>query len=266
MINPERVARNFSRDPDAYERLARVQRRAAADLAAMILANFAERHQPKRVLELGCGTGFLTRRLLPAWPEADFIVSDLSPAMVEFCRKRLARACRRRPGVCEFRNCDAAGKLPIGPFDLITAALVGQWIPDLSAMFRGWQRELAPPRGRIAFSLVVDGTFAGIHALFEAAGVKFPTPPLHTEDEVRQAVVDAKLTILEWRNESRRERYPCLRDFLQHLRAVGAGNAVAPPLPPPQLRRVLHHAGNRPVAAAYQVVSGVVGVQSLSRS
>lgn len=42
-----------------------------------------------RVVELGCGTGRITRKLLELTPEVTGI--DISPAMIAFCRRRLGR-------------------------------------------------------------------------------------------------------------------------------------------------------------------------------
>jgi len=252
MVCRERVIRNFSRAPEYYERQARMQRRAAEALARMIVADFADR-QPRRILELGCGTGFLTRRLATAWPEAEIMATDLSAAMLAFCQRRMSE---RRGGRLRFAPCDATGELPDGRFDLIAAGLMAQWTPALSNMLRRWREHLAP-HGRIAFSALTAETFREIRTVFAAAGAALPSPPLPTTDALAVAIREAGCEIRHWRVEFRRERHASLRAFLRHLQLIGAGNAVTPPLSPGQLRRVLTSAGSGPRTARYELVLAV---------
>ena len=37
----------------------------------------------RRILEIGCGTGLLTRDIQARWPDAEIIVTDLSPGMLD---------------------------------------------------------------------------------------------------------------------------------------------------------------------------------------
>jgi len=251
MACPKRVARNFSRNPAAYHRQALMQRRVATELAQRLAAACAGQPTPRRILELGCGTGFLTRRLALLWPEADLTASDISPEMLAHCRERLAAICRRRPGMVRFMACDATRALPDGPYDLIAASLMAQWVPALATMLRQWRDRLAPG-GTIALSILTSGTFAEIRQQFSAVDAPFPSPPLPDQEGLAAAVAAAGLSIHLLAAGWRRERHPSLHAFLRHLQALGAVNAVAPPLSPAELRRVLRR-NPGPVAARYQL-------------
>jgi 2-polyprenyl-3-methyl-5-hydroxy-6-metoxy-1,4-benzoquinol methylase len=69
--------------------------------------------RPRRVLEIGCGVGATSWRMARAWPDAEVLGLDLSPASIE-----AARACFRRPNL-SYR----AGRLEAlaldGGFDLV---------------------------------------------------------------------------------------------------------------------------------------------------
>ncbi len=69
--------------------------------------------QPKRILDVNSGTGFVARKLLTLFPEAHIVATDLSEAM-------LAQAQQRSPTI-EFVRADTA-KLPFSDesFDLVT--------------------------------------------------------------------------------------------------------------------------------------------------
>jgi SAM-dependent methyltransferase len=79
----------------------------------------------RRFLEIGAGTGLLTKRMALAFPNANITALDISPSMVAYGRQYIAKA-----GVGDRVNWivgDAAnGDLiaPLGKFDLIYGGLV----------------------------------------------------------------------------------------------------------------------------------------------
>ena len=86
------------------------------------------------VLDVGCGTGMLSERLLGAFPSCRLTSVDLSPAMVERARARLA-------GRAEVREADAE-RLPFhdGAFDLVVCNDSFHHYPDPDrAAFQMWR-------------------------------------------------------------------------------------------------------------------------------
>lgn len=86
------------------------------------------------VLDVGCGTGMLSERLLGAFPSCRLAGVDLSPAMVERARARLA-------GRAEVREADAE-RLPFhdGVFDLVVCNDSFHHYPDPGrAAFQMWR-------------------------------------------------------------------------------------------------------------------------------
>lgn len=86
------------------------------------------------VLDVGCGTGMLSERLLGAFPSCRLTGVDLSPAMVERARVRLA-------GRAEVREADAE-RLPFhdGAFDLVVCNDSFHHYPDPDrAVFQMWR-------------------------------------------------------------------------------------------------------------------------------
>ncbi len=108
--------------------------------------------RPRRILDLGCGTGAMTTRLQQKFPQAEVIGLDLSPYMLAIAEYQAARPhpnIRWRHG-----NAEHTG-LPVASFDLITAALLFHETPPTVAQailheaFR-----LLTPGGEI---LILDG-------------------------------------------------------------------------------------------------------------
>lgn len=86
------------------------------------------------VLDVGCGTGMLSEQLLSAFPSCRLTGVDLSPAMVERARARLA-------GRAEVREADAE-RLPFhdGAFDLVVCNDSFHHCPDPDrAAFQMWR-------------------------------------------------------------------------------------------------------------------------------
>lgn len=89
-----------------------------------------------RAVDLGCGPGNSTELVLARWPEARVSALDSSPDMVAAARARL-------PGV-EVRVADLAMWDDPGPFDLIFANAVLQWVPDHERVIPALVERLAP--------------------------------------------------------------------------------------------------------------------------
>ena len=103
----------------------------------------------RRILEIGCGTGWLLSRLAWRFPGASLTGVDLSSDMLVQARKRL-QAC---PGRCELRCEPYSAPLEPGGFDLIVLSYaLSMMNPGFDAVLDAAASDLAPG-GRIA---VVD--------------------------------------------------------------------------------------------------------------
>jgi ubiquinone/menaquinone biosynthesis C-methylase UbiE len=104
------------------------------------------RGAPRRVLDLGCGTGQLAARVRRELPHAEVVGCDFSRGMLE-------HAARRTHGLPLVRG--DAQRLPFGPasFDAVVSTEAFHWFPDPGAALAEIHRVLAP-RGRLLVSLV----------------------------------------------------------------------------------------------------------------
>ncbi|WP_154399134.1 methyltransferase domain-containing protein, partial [Bordetella pertussis] len=74
------IGQRFDRAAARYETHAEVQRHAAEQLAERIAA--LPLPAEPRILEIGCGTGLLTRALARRLGRADWTITDIAPAML----------------------------------------------------------------------------------------------------------------------------------------------------------------------------------------
>jgi malonyl-CoA O-methyltransferase len=133
----EAVAAAFGAAAGTYDADADLQRLVAGRLAARIAA--LPLPPAPRILEIGCGTGFLSRHLLAGRPGARGLITDLSEAMVRRCRDTLA-------GASDFLVMDGERPCltPPGGFDLICSSLALQWFADPVAALAAWAGLLRP--------------------------------------------------------------------------------------------------------------------------
>lgn len=236
------VARQFGRAAASYDASARIQAQVAGELAAMLPG--LNLRKGARVLEIGCGTGLLTRRALPLLPELEqWLASDLSPAMAARCRV----ACGDDPRLRVVAMDGEAPALPPGSVDLVCSTLALQWFADPAAALAAWSR-LLRPGGRLLVATLADGTFREWQAALAAAGagpvgLSYPSAA-QMRDWLPGLTIDTQ-TMVETHTDS--------RHFLLALRDIGAGFATRR-LDVARLRRAMRalEAGG-PVQITYQV-------------
>lgn len=235
---------------DDYDRHARVQRVVARRLAKRIAA-LALPDQP-RVLEIGCGTGFLTEAMIGEGIEGDWLITDIAPAMVGRCRERIGESDGRRFGVLDGEYGDPGDGQP---FDLVCSSLVMQWFDDPARALERMLGWLAPG-GHCVFATLAARSFAEWRAVHEPENLACGTPPFPAVDRLENICSEARagpLTI-----ERLRERHETAADFLHALKAIGAGTATAGhrPLAPADLRRVMRRFEEGGASVTYEVATG----------
>ncbi|QEH80227.1 methyltransferase domain-containing protein [Sphingomonas sp. C8-2] len=238
-----RIAAAFG-GADSYESAALVQREAADRLAGRIAALPLPRNP--RILELGCGTGFLTRAIDRAIGPARWTISDVAPAMVDRARVALGLD-------ADYRVIDGEAVDPaIGRFDLIASGMAFQWFADLPGAIARLAALLAPG-GAIAFSTMAEGSL--VEWAEALAAERLPSGiPAYPGAAALAAMAPAGLTA-EVAIADLPERQADARTFLHGLKTIGAGTAAPGyrPLPPAALRRAMARFDAGPRRVTYRI-------------
>lgn len=226
----ERIRRAFGAAAEGYEESAGVQR-IVAETVARLAAQRRLRPMP-RILEIGCGTGFLTRHIRSQWPDAELAASDIAPEMV-------GQAARNPMLSASFFTMDGEWPCFEGQwFDLILSSLAFQWFADLpGALERLFA--LLRPGGSLIFSTMAERSFAEWRAAHAACGLVAGTPDypsLQALKAMTEHYPDAAAFDEEYAVE-----FGSGPAFLAHLKGIGATVAVEgrTPLSAGQLRQVV---------------------------
>lgn len=240
----ERIKRAFGAAAEGYEDSAGVQR-IVAETVAQLAAQ--RRVQPMaRILEVGCGTGFLTRHIRTQWPDAELAVSDLAPEMV-------GQAARNPMLSASFFTMDGEWPCFEGEwFDLILSSLAFQWFADLpGALERLFA--LLRPGGSLIFSTMAERSFAEWRAAHEACGLTAGTPDYPSLDALKAVV--ARYPDGAAFDEEYAVEFGSGRGFLKHLKGIGATVAAEgrEPLSAAQMRKVVRRFEEAGARATYHV-------------
>jgi len=245
----QRISDAFGAAAGRYDDHAGPQR-----LAAALVADLAQRQRPDgvgRILEIGCGTGFLTRDIQARWPGAELVVTDLSPDM-------LARAATGGLVAGTFLTMDGEAPIFEGEwFDLILSSLAFQWFDDLEgaiARLAGLLR----PGGSLIFSTMGQGSFARWRMAHQASAVSAGIPDYPSLETLRSML--ARFEDAFAFDEDYALACGGAKGLIAHLKGIGA---VVPsegrkPLAPRDLRRVMAAFDEGGGDDVYQVLFGRV--------
>jgi len=231
------VAASFGEAASTYDDHAWLQREIALDLAGRIGMAALSAHPS--VLEIGCGTGFLSSALLERLGPAKWVFTDLSEAMIRYCRRNLGQNLLGESGDANFLAMD--GEAPAfapATFDLVCSSLAFQWFSDLPTSLAGLMGLLAPG-GELHFASLAAGSFAEWRQAHLEAGLLPGIPDYPSLDAFRAMFPPEGTVTLE--EACIQHGYASGLDFMAELKGIGAHRSplARPPLPAGALRRLL---------------------------
>ncbi len=121
----EEIRRRFDADVERFSNLETGQSATVdAPLAMALVAEAAAATTPhaRHVLDVGCGAGNYTLKLLESLPNLDATLIDLSRPMLDRARERVSRATSGR--ITTIQGDVREVELPEGQFDIVLAAAV----------------------------------------------------------------------------------------------------------------------------------------------
>jgi len=256
------IRRNFARRARSYDRYAEMQRRMAHGLVAAVGDALG---RAGRILEIGCGTGYLTGLIHQANREARLVAFDLDAALVDAARRRLGP----EAGVAWLV---ADGEAPLrGEYDLIMANATFQWFTRPGETLAALYRNVAPG-GVLAFSTLGPQTFQELAGALNQAGRSLDLPALPPipaqgfgdREAWAERLSGAGFSQVRLTREMATATFPSVQEFLRALQATGATNPRPGQYSPRLLRALMaayqtHYASNGAIPVSYDLIWAVAG-------
>jgi malonyl-CoA O-methyltransferase len=225
--SPEKraVRRAYERAAPTYDAHAVLQR----EVGARLLEHLDPiRIEPRRILDLGCGTGSAFAGLRARFPQAAIVGIDITQAMLGEARRRLP-AWRRWLGAAAPRLvCGDAEGLPFAgaSAELAVSNLALLWC-DAEAVFAEVAR-VVPAGGLFLFSTFGPDTLKELRAAFRAAGDTAAHVNTFVDmHDLGDALVRAGFADPVMEMEMITLEYAGIDALARDLKAVGARNALA---------------------------------------
>ncbi len=222
-IDKARVRAHFDRAAGRYDELAVLQRTCGERLDERL---DLIRIEPGTIVDLGAGTGVLTRRLARRYPRARVHALDIAPAMLLQARRRLApwRRWRGRQGF-------VVGDIEALPFadgscDLVVSNLALQWCGDPDRCFSEIRRVLRPG-GLLLFTTCGPDTLRELRACWERVDGRAHVNGFLDMHDLGDAMLRAGFADPVMDREDFVLTYRDPWELMRELRAIGASNSLA---------------------------------------
>lgn len=212
------VAKSFGNAASTYDPVAGLQQRVGDKLVSL-LDKYADSQRKTRVLDVGCGTGYIINRLAEKTSESYAL--DIAYEMLRFAKKE-----SRQKNICYL--CADAEAIPLkdSSVDVVISNFAIQWCPDRRGLFREISRVLVPG-GLFVFSM------PGVDTLHELKQSWKKADPTHTHvnrfcsiDEVAMEIAETPLLVESLDASKEVMHYDKLQELTHELKALGAHNVT----------------------------------------
>ena len=229
MINKQLLKKRFNNHAKTYDAYAGVQKSMANQLIDQLPTNFF--NQKIAILEVGCGTGYLTQLLCKKFPKAAITAVDLSSGMIELAKKKI------REDRVSF-ICGDIEELSIEKhYDLIISNATFQWFNSLHTTIKKLYKQLKPT-GSLLFSTFGNGTFQELHSCYSHAKQKLdlssnssPGQSFFSLEELSQICEQALVPLrkhpfkLSKMEKLEIQYFPTVQAFFTSIKKIGASNS-----------------------------------------
>ncbi|PKM36413.1 MAG: malonyl-[acyl-carrier protein] O-methyltransferase BioC [Gammaproteobacteria bacterium HGW-Gammaproteobacteria-10] len=214
-LDKTKLRESFGSASHSYDRVAGLQRQVGWSL----LQQAAQEKLSGVVVDLGCGTGFLTQALLNAENIALIVALDIALPMLKAAREKLGDEDRLH------YICGDAESPPLNTnsVDTVVSNLALQWCRDLTSVFSGLHGILKPG-GELAFSTFGPQTLRELKRAWAEVDDYHHVNEFYRETEIRHCLSNAGFKEITVQSEIYRPVYGSVMDLMKELKSMGAHN------------------------------------------
>jgi malonyl-CoA O-methyltransferase len=221
------VRRSFDEAVASYDEHAYLQREIADRLFERL--DYIK-VQPQRILELGCGTGYVTQKLLAHYPESSVVALDLADGMCRYAQRQIpqptlmARMFGKRAPTSFV--CANAEQIPLADesMDFVISNLTLQWC-DVEKV-SGEAMRVLKPNGLFMFTSFGPDTLGELRAAFRRVDDKPHVNTFVDMHDVGDMLLAAGFSDPVMDQETITITYSELKTLLRELKGIGAHNVL----------------------------------------
>jgi malonyl-CoA O-methyltransferase len=204
------VAHSFNQAAFRYDKYASLQKRVAEDLSFQLLG---ETKRSPSILEIGCGTGFLTDILKKKLDPALYIATDFAPSMVESVCLKLSLLPNIHFIVMDGENIATNFKT-----DWVVSNLAFQWFANLEASLQ----KIWSQTNMLAFTTILSGSLYEWDLLCNKNGFKSGLRPFVKEQDLLKICQQLEPDSSSFKVDAYTENFESPWEFLKNLKNIGA--------------------------------------------
>ncbi|MGK7939484.1 MAG: methyltransferase domain-containing protein [Crocosphaera sp.] len=235
----EKISKNFSKGVVNYLSHSQVQKQCAEQLLKLS-KKYAYSIPNGSILEIGCGTGFVTQGLIKQFPKHFLDVIDISPEMLNYCAENL-QISERQKNFIQFRTMDGEQiKADKNTYAAIISSFTIQWFQDIVNSLNRLINTLQP-QGILLVAFPNDQSFPEWKKMCHELNLPFTRNQLPNSRELihKLSIPCHKIHILEERFTM---NYNNAADFFRNLKIIGAGfNVKQEKLSIPEMKQLINY-------------------------
>lgn len=234
-LSKHQIATRFGQAAPAYHVQAKLQQASAAQLVTLLL-KYRDSLPAGPVLEIGCGTGFISQLLLEQLASRRLEVTDLSMEMLQFCQSNLTIPA---DASIAFTQLDAERiQESSQKYAVIIGGFVSQWFQKPERTILDLTNHLHPG-GILALSFPTCQSFPEWRQICQQLHLPYTANPLPDPIWLADRLASCpQLQILETITVEQRTRHSGAASFFRDLKTIGASTAQQR-LSPQQMRRLI---------------------------
>jgi len=223
-IDKQKVRRAFDRAAESYDEYAQLQKEVGERMLSRL--DYI-RIDPKRIIDIGAGTGRITKDLSQRFKKSTVIALDLAEGMLKKSRFT------QKQGLGRFFNrvqhlCADAENLPIAndSLDFVFSNVTFQWCNDLDKTLQECYRVLSPG-SLILFSSFGPDTLHELRTVWHEVDNYNHVNAFIDMHDIGEALIRAGFQSPVLDVENFTLTYNDIKDLMHELKAIGAHNVTA---------------------------------------
>jgi len=217
-LDKARIKRSFAAASVTYDSVAGLQRTVGKEL----LHSIDVAKLTGTLLDLGCGTGFLTGELSAHSNHETTIALDIALSMLQTTQSKQADQSNIRYVCADAEHLPLAGQ----SIDSVFSNLALQWCSNLEAVFTGIKRALKP-EGQLVFSTFGPQTLHELKSAWAAVDNYNHVNAFYSETQLKQFLQQAGFKNSQIKSTLYTSCYDSVWTLMQELKSLGAHHVIA---------------------------------------